>query len=384
VSVWLRGLIAAGWAVMVGLASLVVLSLVVWAADSQSVASAGGAMRFAAQLWLLADRTPLRTTGGALTLPPLALTIGLGLLLARGAAIVARQSRCSDARDVGTVVGAVVAPYAVLAAVIAALSPSSTLHPSIGAAFICAAIVGAGFATIGAVRGAGPGVIGFVIPEDLREALGAARASALVLLGAATVLAVGSLIAHGHDFATIVNGYRDSPGKLAMVGLSILFIPNAVLFALAYLVGPGFAVGTGTSVGLGGVHIGAVPAFPLLAAVPTRAASAPVIALSVLSIVAAGLLGGWRLQRGSGAGRPLADRMRQAILSGAMVGLAAAVLTGVAGGPSGPGRLRAVGPSPWRVGLMVTVEIAGMAIVVALASAAIGWLRLRPGRRPSP
>ena len=65
--VWLRGVFAATWAVAVGVGSLVVLSLIVWAADSASGASAGDAMRFAIQIWLLAQRTPLRVAGGALT-----------------------------------------------------------------------------------------------------------------------------------------------------------------------------------------------------------------------------------------------------------------------------------------------------------------------------
>ena len=155
-SVWVRGAIAAAWAVVVGVAALIVVALVVWAADSASTANAGGAMQFAVQLWLLAHRVPLRIpSGGALTIPPMALTLLIGALIARGGAIIARSAECQDVRDIGVIAGAVTAPYAVMATLLAVLTPSASLRPSIAAAFLNSIVIAAIAATIGAARGSG-------------------------------------------------------------------------------------------------------------------------------------------------------------------------------------------------------------------------------------
>jgi hypothetical protein len=370
-SVWVRGAFAATWSAALGLASLVVVALVVWSADSRSTASAGGAMRLAAQLWLLAHRTPMRVSAGTLTLPPLGLTLVLGMVVARATSIVARGSRCSVPRDLRAVVASVVFPYAVIASVVAAVTPSSTMKPSPGAAFVCAVLVGGLFATIGAARGAGlTQVLWASVPFEIRTSLKAAGSAAVVLLTAATLLTVGSMLAHLGRFATMVSAYHGAPGLLSMLLLSVLLVPNAVIFSVGYLAGPGFAIGAGTSVALGGTHLGAVPALPLLAAVPVGPAPWPVLVGSVVVIAAAGIRAGWRVSRRSRLS--LARQLSGALAAAAVLGVGTAIVVGFAGGPSGPGRLSAVGPSPWQVGLAVAAEIAVVAVLVVLTGA---WIR---------
>jgi hypothetical protein len=368
-SVWVRGAFAAAWSAALGIGLLIVVALILWTTDSRSGANAGDAMRLAGQLWLIANRTPLQITGGgALTIPPLALTIGLGLVVARATAIVARASRCTEARDLGVVIASVVAPYAVIATVLAALVPSSTLRPSIGAAFVCAVIVGGTFATLGASRGAAlPQGLMSTVSERFRLPVRAAGTGALVLMGAASLLAVGSVLAHVHRFAAIMNGYTGAPGELSMLFLSLTLMPNAVVFTAAYLVGPGFAVGAGSSVAAGGAHVGAVPALPLVAAVPSGAAPLPVLIYCVVAVLATGAVIGWRLRRAGG--RTLVDRLRSVAVAGAIFGTGFAVLAGLAGGPGGPGRLRAVGPSPWQVGFAAGLEVTAVAAAVVLVVA---------------
>jgi hypothetical protein len=160
-----------------------------------------------------------------------------------------------------------------------------------------------------------------------------------------------------------------------MALLSVLFLPNAICFAVGYITGPGFAIGAGSSVTYGGAHLGAMPAFPLLAAVPHGPAPWPVIGLFAAAVAGAGVVAGWRILRR--AGLDLAHQLRLAFAAGGIVGVGAAVLVGFAGGPAGPGRLAAVGPSPWQVGLLVAAE------VTVPAAAVIGarWLSERMGRR---
>jgi hypothetical protein len=362
-SVWVRGAFGAGWAAALGIGSLFVVALIIWSADSRSNANAADAMRLAGQLWLVAHRTPLRVQDGALTLPPLALTVVLGLILARASALVARSSRCTEVRDLGPVVASVTLPYAVIAAVLAGFARSSTITPSIGAAFVCAALVGGTFSTVGAARGAGLSRAAWgTLPEPLARTLNAAGRAALVLFAAAALLTFGSFVAHLHRYAALLNSYCGAPGKISMLLLSLMLLPNAVVFALGYLTGPGFGIGAGTSVAIGGSHLGAMPALPLVAAVPTGRAPWPVVAFCALGVLGAGVAAGRQLSRNRDVG--LRERLRDVALTAAVLGIGTATVVGFAGGPGGPGRLRAVGPSPWQVGLAVSAEVAVVAAVV--------------------
>jgi hypothetical protein len=373
-SIWISGAAGAIWAALIGVVSLTIVTLLVWAAQAHAGVGAVGTMRFGAQLWLLAYRTPLRTAGGSLTIPPLVLTIGLGLLVARASAVVARGARCRDARDVATVVVSVAAPYAVFAAVLAGFAGSSTLRPSIAGAFVCAAVFASLWSTVGAIRGSGLArPIWRGLPFALRVSLDAAARSAVVLLAAAVVLMLASLIDHAGEFGTIAGDYHGAAGPLAMVLLSILLIPNAVVFSLAYLTGSGFAIGAGTSVGLGSSHLGAVPAFPLLAAVPSGGAPVPVVVLCAAFVLIAGAIAGRHIAGHAPAAAgvealSLSEQLRAALVAAATLGIGAAVVAGFAGGPAGPGRLNAVGPSPWQVGLTVTGELSVIAIGVVVIS----------------
>jgi hypothetical protein len=362
--VWVRGAVAAAWAVVVGVAALIVLALIIWAADSASTASAGGAMQFAVQLWLLAHRVPLRIpSAGALTIPPMALTLIIGALVARGAAILARSADCQDVRDIGVIATAVTAPYAVMATVLAVLTPSAALRPSVAAAFLSSIVIAAIASSIGAARGSGlAGPTWRAMPAETQGVLAGIGRAAVVMFGAATVLSVGSLLAHVHEFGSIAGDYNGGPGMIAMAALSILMVPNAVCFAVGYISGPGFAIGTGTSVTYTSVHLGAVPAFPLLAAVPSGPAPWQLMALFIAAVVGAGVAAGLRLAAVPSIG--LRTQLQLAAVVGAVFGVAVAAVTGFAGGPSGPGRLSSVGPSPWRVGFATAIEIAVIAMAV--------------------
>jgi hypothetical protein len=368
-SVRVSGVAGATWAMLVGLTSVVAVTVVVWAAGSHAGVGFVGAVRFGAQLWLLAHHAPLRTAGGSLAIPPLFLTIGLGLLLARASAVVARGAHCAEAGDVRAVIVSVAGPYAVLAAVLAGVARSASLRPSISSSLFTTLFVGGVAATAGAVRGSGLArSMWGDLPRVARVSLDAAGRAGVVLIGLSALVMAVSLIAHGHEFASVAWDYQGATGALSMVIFSLLLIPNAVVFSLSYLTGAGFAIGTGTSVGLGGSHLGAVPALPLLAAVPSGGAPVGVVIVCVVSVVAAGAVAGRRIATLSGPGvrgrdrLGRADQARAGLLTAAVMGLAAAVMAVMAGGAGGPGRLRAVGPSPWQLGLIVTGEVAVLAV----------------------
>ena len=365
-SLWWRGALAATWAVSLGLAVLIVIVLIVWATDSRSGAGAGEAIRGALQLWLVSQKVPLHVRHGVIAVAPLGLTVVLAALVARAAAVLGRGHDIAGGSGVAMVALAVGIPYGVLTAFVAAAATSGVVRPSPIAAIGAGLVVGCLAAGCGATRAAGGfGSVASALPDALRASLNAATRAVLVLVGSGLLLsaiAIARNVGSAADAARLLGG-----GIVAGVALFLLdamLVPNAAIAAIGYVSGPGFAVGTGTSVSLASVHLGAMPSLPLLAAVPHASASPMMWIAAFIAIAVAGAAAGWRVGRDAGATVwQLAGRAGSA---GGLAGVAVAILVALAGGPAGSGRMTAVGASPWQVGLAVAGEVAAGALLVAL------------------
>ena len=371
-SVWWRGCLAALWAVALGLATLVVLVLVVWATDSRSGAGAGQAIRFALQLWLAAHKVPLHVGTATVAVAPLGLTLALSFVLARAAAVLARGHDVRDVIGIFTVGAAVGVPYAVLTAFVAAAATAPPVRPSPVAAMACGLVVGGLAATWGAARGTvGVSALVHSLPRGLGSPLAAGAVALGVLFAGGMVLDLVSLAVHARTAANL----SDALGTGVVAGFALLLadallLPNAALATVGYLTGPGFAVGSGTSVSLAGAHVGSVPALPLLAALPHGPAPILVRLLAIVLLLLAGGLAAWWVVR-DGETSPSAILSRIFGAAGC-AGALAALLVAAAAGPAGPGRMAAVGASAWQVGLVLAGEIAFVATVVALP---LSWRR---------
>jgi len=372
-SVWWRGSLAALWAVAVGVASLLVIALIAWAADSRTGASAGQAIRAALQIWLVAQRVPLRLADGSIALAPLLLTLALAFLVARSAAVLARGQDIDDLRGISKVAFAVGLPYAVLTTFVAAAAHSPAVHPSPGAALGCGLVMGIGAAAWGAARGAGlVRATTDRLPEAVRVPLVAGVAASGVLLAGAMLLLVMTLLLNIGAATNTANALGGGAvAAVALAALTIALIPNGALCAVGYLAGPGFAVGAGATVTLTGAQPGPLPAFPMLAAVPEGPAPAIVAIAGIVILVATGVTAALLVAR---AGWPLLGSMGLAVGAGAAAGLITALAVGLAGGPAGPGRMTVVGASPWQTGLAVAGEVA------AVACGAVSAMTWRRGR----
>src|SRR5262249_6091555 len=154
------------------------------------------------------------------------------------------------------------------------------------------------------------------------------------------------------------------------------YVPNAVGWAVCFMLGPGFAFGAGTVVAPTGAALGPLPMFPLLAALPTGThdsvpgwASVAVLAMPYL----AGVFGGVLLVRA--APSPAAETAPLwGFACGAATGCVTGLLAAFSGGPLGSGRLAVVGPSGWQAGLVATLEVG---VAAAVAAGIANWLRLR-------
>ena len=371
-SVWWRGCLAALWAVAVGIAVLLVLVLVAWATDARSGSGAGQAIRFALQLWLVAHKVPLHVGATTVAIAPLGLTLGLAFMVARAAAVLARGHGVVDLHGVATVGVAVGLPYAVIVAFTSAAANGGGVRPSPVAALAAGLVVGCGSAIWGAARGTGlMGDLVDAAPWRLGGALRAGAAAVAIVFLGAMVLDLVALAIHAPTAADLADALGGGVmASFALLLADALLLPNAAMATIGYVTGPGFAVGAGTSVSLGGSHLGAVPSLPLLAALPHGPASFAVRACALVLLLAAGGVVAWWVARDAEVSATAV--LGRVMAAAAFAGAFAAVAVAVAGGPAGPGRMAAVGASPWQVGLAFAGEIA---FVATLAALPLSWRR---------
>ncbi len=226
-------------------------------------------------------------------------------------------------------------------------------------------------------------------PEVRATIGGALRAGAagvaLTLLAAS--LAVTLLLAV--NFAGIIRIYEalhtEVVGGLALTAAQLALVPNLVIWAASWFLGPGFAIGTGSQVSPLGTALGPIPAIPVLGAVPT---GDPAFGFAGLLVpVVAGFLAGVAvrptLARALGGRVSLRALAATALGGGVVAGAVFGLLAAASAGAAGPGRLAHVGPDPLAVGLAAALEFA-IAIGLGLLAGARLPRRTRPGSpRPS-
>ena len=361
-SVTVVGMVAALRSAALGVLAVMVLVLVAWASTADSGADATDAVATALQAWLVGHHAHLAVPGGELALVPLGLT-ALPLALLHTATVRAGRAAGVHGRTgVLALASSVTATYAVVATLVALLARTDAVQALPVSAFLGAAGVAALGSGTGAVRATGTWAgVNRRLPAVVRAAVAPAAAALATLVAGGAVL-VGSSLAVHHDRAVLLIDSLGAGvgGGLLVALLCLLYLPTAAVWGLAFVVGPGFAVGAGTTVSAGGTDLGAVPAFPLLAALPQELgpAWAPVV---LLVPVAAGVVAGLLCRRSGAVAvdgwRPVAEAA--GVVGGLLAG-AVAVLCLLASGPAGPGRLGETGPTWWLVAVLAGLEVAAV------------------------
>lgn len=356
----LAGAVAAG-SVLLG---CMAVALAGWfASDAASYGDTRDAIRVGADAWLLAHGSHLQLSGAGITLVPLGLTlvcVYVAFRLGRWAALTSAEE------GAGTVLfGAIVLAgvYGVATVLTAVLASDVVAEPNLGLAFcggFAVAFLGGG---AGIAAGSRSGSSWWTrLPERVRAVLLGASACVLLLAAASAVALAVALLLHLGSAATVLSQLHvDTAGGLLYTVVVAAVTPNAVLLTGSYLLGPGFAVGTGSLVSSTSVFLGPVPAFPLLAALP-RSGPAPWWAalLTGVPVLCAAVAAFAMVRRYP---RPAYDSGAvRGLCAGLGGGLLLAALVALAGGSVGPGRMRDVG-ALWPdtlVAALVTMAVGGL------------------------
>ncbi|KQY64896.1 MULTISPECIES: DUF6350 family protein [unclassified Nocardioides] len=306
--------------------------------------------------WLMGHGSGVTVQGVAITAVPLGLTLLFGVVVWRFGLRLGEQvaghgpdaDALSDGdRDwtVPAATGLFAATYVVVAVFTAVLCGTGDLSPDLNAVMLWSLALTCGVGGTGIAIGSGRASIWLSLaPPAVRASLHAAWSVVLAfLVAAAGVFVVALALDFGAAMNVMSQLHLDTGDGLMFVVLVLTVVPNAVIFSGAYLLGPGFLVGTGTLVSPSLVAIGPVPMFPLLAALPdtgpTPAWTPALIVLPVLC-AAAGVV---RSHRHSPTAAWDEGALR-GVVGGVLAGLLFGLLAAVAGGAVGPGRMTDVGP----------------------------------------
>ena len=377
------GASAACMAAGAGLAVLMILVLAGWVAAPHSGLGLIGVLRTTAVLWLVGHHVTVQVSdAGRIGMLPLGLVALPGALLWRAGRAVVRGHQVTGLRDVLAAALAVAGPYAALAGGFAVASRSDIAAASIPQALLASFMIAFVAAGLGAARALAPWAqLGALMSSLTRSMLVGTVGSLSVLTAAGAMATALALAGEVHRFGDV---YRLLDPGVVGAGLLLLaqiaYLPNAIVWAIAYMLGPGFAVGAGTVAAPSGSVLGAMPAFPLLAALPAGShGSGPgwLAALMLAVPYLAGAAGGLFVVRI--APTPVLESAPiRGFCCGVLTGIVLSIGAAFAGGPLGDGRLAAVGPSPWQVAAVASLEVG---IAAAVTAGAVNWWSVR--RQPA-
>ncbi|MGH3803227.1 MAG: cell division protein PerM, partial [Pseudonocardiaceae bacterium] len=377
----LTAAIATGWAAVAVLAPLVSVSILAWVADSRSTAPATDALRLALDVWLVSHAVPLALEKGSFGLAPLAITAFSCWQLVRAGATTARAAGSRTFADCLKVSAAVAVCYAAFGAGAA----TGGQLPGVAARPWQAAAIFAGFACalagFGAITGTEYGQRLLTrAPRLFADVCRASMVALSVLLIAAAALVVVMMLLSAGRMSDAIDGY--SLGVVGGAGLFLLcvvYLPNLVTWSAAYVVGPGFFLGTDSLVSAQQVTVMSTPAFPLFAAVPTtqaNVAAALLLLIPPLAGIAAGVVLSVRRSSAT-SGSVLFGSVLIGVLSGALLGGVSLLASGAAGA----GAMAKFGPVAWQIALLSAGSIAaGSLLGASVHRWVMPWvLRLLPG-----
>lgn len=400
---WLIGALAALQAALWSYGLIIVPAVAAFvgaAAHVTTEATWSSAVSVGTALWVLGHGGPVHVSGGVISIVPLGLSL-VAFLACRSSAH--RASR----RSIGTLIG-FVGSYIVLLTGVALAIDAGVVQVMVGAGLIGTLGAASGMVrgdraeTVAALptkksRGRSAAATAPVLPmrSELvqwrarvtgnlpswatpslavrRGAQGAVAFCASLIALAAVITTVWAVAGRSASSDILASLGLDTTGGLVLAAGQTTLVPNMILWAVAWLSGAGFAVGSASVFTPGAATLGALPALPILGGLPTGGMAgstmrwAPVLVAAVALVVGLWL---WRrLRADAGTAEVPWVSVGSAFLSLVLV---VGVLTGFAllfaSGSGGPGALAEVGAEAVPVARRLAgFAAAGTALVVLVA-----------------
>ena len=375
---WLQGVVELIVTALFSAVAVFAAMSAVWATKGFGDMEFSSVAAMSAHLWLLIHGVPLDlaaafgASAGTMTLVPLGLSILPLLLCYRSGRRLARASY--EGEFLIPVLSGSVTYALISSAMYGWASPHPQPLQALNAALVPLGIVVAGLMW-GGYREARSlsRMVGVDTAEQISQmsqysrwagsyAWAVVRAAvvafvALIGLGA-VLLGIGILAGWSQIVATYQELHAGAVGDTAVTLLQLGFLPNLVIYAIAWSTGAGFSFGAGTSVGLTSSDVGTLPMLPILGAVPESMGTAGLLGLLV-PLGAGAIAGWWFLREGEDhldewvalkvPFRPLSALISAVVLgvmTGIMTSFGALWLGWISYGSLGIGRFTEVGAEP--------------------------------------
>ena len=375
---WLQGVVELIVTALFSAVAVFAAMSAVWATKGFGDMEFSSVAAMSAHLWLLIHGVPLDlaaafgASAGTMTLVPLGLSILPLLLCYRSGRRLARASY--EGEFLIPVLSGSVTYALISSAMYGWASPHPQPLQALNAALVPLGIVVAGLMW-GGYREARSlsRMVGVDTAEQISQmsqysrwagsyAWAVVRAAvvafvALIGLGA-VLLGIGILAGWSQIVATYQELHAGAVGDTAVTLLQLGFLPNLVIYAIAWSTGAGFSFGAGTSVGLTSSDAGTLPMLPILGAVPESMGTAGLLGLLV-PLGAGAIAGWWFLREGEDhldewVALKVPFRPLSALISAVVLGVMTGILTSfgalwlgwISYGSLGIGRFTEVGAEP--------------------------------------
>ncbi|WP_311648481.1 DUF6350 family protein [Rothia mucilaginosa] len=375
---WLQGVVELIVTALFSAVAVFAAMSAVWATKGFGDMEFSSVAAMSAHLWLLIHGVPLDlaaafgASAGTMTLVPLGLSILPLLLCYRSGRRLARASY--EGEFLIPVLSGSVTYALISSAMYGWASPHPQPLQALNAALVPLGIVVAGLMW-GGYREARSlsRMVGVDTAEQISQmsqysrwagsyAWAVVRAAvvafvALIGLGA-VLLGIGILAGWSQIVATYQELHAGAVGDTAVTLLQLGFLPNLVIYAIAWSTGAGFSFGAGTSVGLTSSDAGTLPMLPILGAVPESMGTFGLVGLLV-PLTAGAIAGWWFLREGEDhldewVALKVPFRPLSALISAMVLGMMTGILTSfgalwlgwISYGSLGIGRFTEVGAEP--------------------------------------
>lgn len=286
--------------------------------------------------------------------------------------------------------------YGGVSALLLSLAATKTLSPDPVAAYFIPLTVYAGGVVCGSLFGALPHSavklqpaleraagkawlgsltekVNWVVASVASPALRAGTAFVFIMQGIAAVT-FGVLLAY--NWLNVIQLYEQLQGGViggfSATLMQLAFLPNLTYFVSSWLVGPGFAIGTGSSVSPLGTALGPLPTVPVFGVIPAGQSNLGMLVLIVplaVALVVTVLVKKYAAEARHNFATPLASALAMGLSIGFVAAVEMAALALLTHMAIGPGRMQNIGADPLWIFVWVFLEVATMAFLASFYAA---------------